>query len=946
MGRWGIVKINKLEIINFGKFNDYTLDFTDNFQVIYGNNEDGKSTIMSFIKLMFYSDHGRYQSLEQRPRDLLMPWNGKPMEGAIELTQNGVNYRIQKVFGDIPSRDKITIIDLSNSETVELPSNTELGEFFFGLDLSGFTRSSFIKQLGNPGPVKKNDIITQKLIDSLLIGDTETNTSNDATEKLEKAMYNMVSRSGTKGSLVESRNELEKLKETKAHTLHQLESQREMREDYENVKLKHAYQNEIKQRLDKIHQLGTRDKISQLLDKQYLLIDKINNISNTSFPFETLYPYLDKGGEVLDLYYKKLESIDSIRSPEDNYTIVTKEEYDEHSDLVKSIDKLAQLKEKSDNDLYFYEDALASATDDFNGQKAIVENLEKNLEELEPLKQDYLKFSNMKTATETLINNHEEELETSKEIWDRERVMHYQSLESSINRLNASKNPATPNIPQLVFAILLIAIGAVGGFTIHPLMFVAPFMGIALLAVVFFNTHKPNPETASLQQIVDLAECQIEDWEYDVEFMTRKDEEEITDLKNSLSFMDSKLEQINGSYNEEAYENAFNELSANKNKLEIKEIELKNVSQNAENTHKSIEDNLEKLGLVVNQGSTISDFIMATISEKESLLNAMINGKGFMDSEQFNQAYYNAEKISQEKERVENLESEAKQLEERFINLISNHTPVADIVTAESKFNQLAEEYNSCIELKREIDLTGKNLGLEEDHSIPMLESLLKETEGLNSDLLKQDPKKLRERLEELEKEGLLDKMEAMQKSLVTPPYSIEQLDRSINLATEKTGEEEDYYNSLVLAFEMMKKAEEEMRQSFGPILNDKTGDIFSALTNEKYSSVTVNKNYDIMVKDSAHFREWQYLSSGTIDQAYLALRLAISQLISPEDNPVPLFLDDVLIQYDSQRSNNAVSFLKDYAEQNNIQIVLFTCHDNIVSMAKDSAVNTSKIIQ
>ena len=48
------MKINALHISAFGGIKNLSLDFNKNFNIIYGDNENGKTTVMSFIKMMFY----------------------------------------------------------------------------------------------------------------------------------------------------------------------------------------------------------------------------------------------------------------------------------------------------------------------------------------------------------------------------------------------------------------------------------------------------------------------------------------------------------------------------------------------------------------------------------------------------------------------------------------------------------------------------------------------------------------------------------------------------------------------------------------------------------------------------------------------------------------------------------------------------------------------------
>ena len=56
------MKIKSLYISAFGGIKDMRLDFSDGFNTVYGQNENGKSTVIAFIKMMFYgSDKGSSQ---------------------------------------------------------------------------------------------------------------------------------------------------------------------------------------------------------------------------------------------------------------------------------------------------------------------------------------------------------------------------------------------------------------------------------------------------------------------------------------------------------------------------------------------------------------------------------------------------------------------------------------------------------------------------------------------------------------------------------------------------------------------------------------------------------------------------------------------------------------------------------------------------------------------
>ena len=72
-------------------------------------------------------------------------------------------------------------------------------------------------------------------------------------------------------------------------------------------------------------------------------------------------------------------------------------------------------------------------------------------------------------------------------------------------------------------------------------------------------------------------------------------------------------------------------------------------------------------------------------------------------------------------------------------------------------------------------------------------------------------------------------------------------------------------------------------------------------------------------------FRDAALLSAGTLDQLYLAVRLAICDLVLPPEKEVPIVLDDALANFDDDRCAAALEFLK--AAAGNRQILLFTCH-------------------
>jgi uncharacterized protein YhaN len=78
-----------------------------------------------------------------------------------------------------------------------------------------------------------------------------------------------------------------------------------------------------------------------------------------------------------------------------------------------------------------------------------------------------------------------------------------------------------------------------------------------------------------------------------------------------------------------------------------------------------------------------------------------------------------------------------------------------------------------------------------------------------------------------------------------------------------------------------------------------------------------------------------EVLSSGTREQLFLALRLALASAFARRGIELPLVLDDVLVNFDVIRSRAAALVLRDFAKRGH-QIMLFTCHEHIAKLFRN----------
>ena len=133
----------------------------------------------------------------------------------------------------------------------------------------------------------------------------------------------------------------------------------------------------------------------------------------------------------------------------------------------------------------------------------------------------------------------------------------------------------------------------------------------------------------------------------------------------------------------------------------------------------------------------------------------------------------------------------------------------------------------------------------------------------------------------------------------------------------------EDTYAALVIAQETLAAARAELQRRFAPRITKQAQKLLSRMTEGRYHSITMGEDFSLRAgagqEETLYDALWR--SDGTMDQLYLALRLAVAEELTPK---APLILDDALVRFDDKRMGEAVSILRELAE--NRQVILFTC--------------------
>lgn len=131
-------------------------------------------------------------------------------------------------------------------------------------------------------------------------------------------------------------------------------------------------------------------------------------------------------------------------------------------------------------------------------------------------------------------------------------------------------------------------------------------------------------------------------------------------------------------------------------------------------------------------------------------------------------------------------------------------------------------------------------------------------------------------------------------------------------------------YQAISIAMETLQQANAQLQQRFSPQLNRAAGALLRRLTGGKYHALSLDKELEASASGERDVLPHSalYLSKGTVDQIYLAVRLAVCDLCLPD---APLVLDEALAAFDDVRAKRALELLQELSKQR--QILLFSCH-------------------
>ncbi|MDU5082267.1 AAA family ATPase [uncultured Tissierella sp.] len=472
--------LKELNLIGFGKFKNENIVLKDGINLIYGENEAGKSTLHSFIDGMFYGFlKPNIKRTDYLPEyEKYNPWNNNRYAGIIRFKYNGKFYRIERNFTKGEENTKV----LDETTGVDITKNIEAGSgrvlqpgiHFFGFNTRVFSNTIFIKQLGTKTDDKLAAEVTEKLIN--------VTTTLDDNISVDKAISELKVRMGEIGTdrastkpYAKNLRDIERLQEEKSNILSE----------------KDAYQSylEEKIRLNNNLEIEMRN-LSRLREK----LSKVEILEKA----RTLEEAKILSGEIANLNSK----IDKLSS----YANISMDQYKESINLSNAIDFIDKNIVQSKFELENIENRLGSMDNerynDIYGKK------------IEEISKDYNYYEELEEEKNTIFYNKED---NKIEFLKRD----YKELKGKSSKYRVIQ----------IFSIILAIIAF--GFAIIAII-TKKYIPIGILFIVFgsiggYYTNKVN----NLKYIIEDISRKIEDI-YNREKEKRSRIEEIEKLKKSL----------------------------------------------------------------------------------------------------------------------------------------------------------------------------------------------------------------------------------------------------------------------------------------------------------------------------------------------------------------------------------------------------------------------------
>lgn len=276
----------------------------------------------------------------------------------------------------------------------------------------------------------------------------------------------------------------------------------------------------------------------------------------------------------------------------------------------------------------------------------------------------------------------------------------------------------------------------------------------------------------------------------------------------------------------------------------------------------------------------------------------------------------------------QHLNDVAVHLQEKKNQLAKNKIDLSNLFAA-SKVTDFAEfsKLKQRAEVQEQLKLKMEALQNDLQADLAQLEEITK------------DPNKLTENKEQIEKQisqkqAQINDLHAENAKLENQMHVLANSDKYFaekqkltDLETSLSENVKEYLANLLTSNWIARGLDLASNERFPKMLED-AKKYFNLLTGGRYVDIQLDKKLKVKREDGKKF-DVEYLSRGTSEQLYFALKLAFVEQVA-DKIALPILIDDAFVNFDAQRTNYIVKLLEELAKKT--QVLIFTARQDLVS--------------
>ncbi|GEK91455.1 AAA family ATPase [Alkalibacterium kapii] len=921
------MKIKKLIIYGYGKWIDTEFDIDASFHLFFGENEAGKSTLMSFIHSVFFGFPTRHSSLKRYEPKESSRYGGK----IIILDERYGEVSIERVSGKVTGDVHVQLEDgtTGSDSLLQMIFHNKSRSFYesiYSFDLKG------IEDIQNMG----REQLSRFFLSVGALGHEkylkQADYYNAQADKLFKPMGRNPKINQLQLELKNRQIEVEKAKERNEAYINLIKNHLEKKDQREKIEQKLTG---IEKDLNYLIELSTH---KETLEEAESIEQYLKGKSDLKLPKDGLYQWKQLNNDIVEYQMKIDERQLKQKSLQDQFK-PSKELilYQENEDSLKQFE----------NKLDFWEDKVhllqLKKKDLSNVEQTITElKIRENIpfsdsipDELEPSDIDYLNASHErlqkldKSLTELQENKKslQYKITINNEMIDKiEPKLLPLSDFAALDEMNSEQGSLQEKRRLTFFSViplLILFISSVYLVTVDLLYAAVTFVLFLMIAYVRLRKYMNSKQNEQKDQQLFYEQRNLRHQWKELLAMNDVYQSDLRSSVDQISEIEAAKQQIQQAFSQWKKDHSFAE-----------SISLLNISEK-----RAIYKNLRGL---IKKASTLRQEVEAI----ETHLNKQLN-----EFENTLHRTFLAENVIEKFKEMRNIYREIKKEQQAMQDYIKQTEAVQhDINYFVEKINDLKkakQQFLESLNIEREEDIydlySEQETIQEKKNKLEILKAKLPVKEG--QDDIRIELTNLNANRDRLNKdrEMLVKQQKDIEKKIMSDEMKIKQLEDG-GLYTDllqKFENEKSYYQETVEQWTALKTAAGIIEKTLHYAKKDSlpqalsvAESYFKFLTDNKYQKLFF-EGEDLFAVDKLG-KKWgsKDLSRGTVEPLYISLRLAFIKT-AKDKLTFPILIDDPFVNLDNQRVQNMYQLLSEFDET--IQVIFFSFDPRVKSFTKES---------